>query len=149
MLKRTPCVGTCSTTYGDLVCRGCKRFAHEIVQWNRFEPDQRDAVWSRLLDLRAGAVETVLEIIDVPELRACAHRVGLAGADDLTPPLLVYDLLTRAQWRQSSLSPASFGARPRQAVPDAGPAALLTRIDREIYARSLAHYERNYRIPAE
>ncbi len=28
---RTPCVGMCSTTYGDLVCRGCRRFSHEIV----------------------------------------------------------------------------------------------------------------------
>ncbi|MEC9132488.1 MAG: DUF1289 domain-containing protein, partial [Pseudomonadota bacterium] len=23
--RPTPCVGICSTTYGDLVCRGCKR----------------------------------------------------------------------------------------------------------------------------
>ncbi|MEM9624509.1 MAG: DUF1289 domain-containing protein, partial [Pseudomonadota bacterium] len=37
LTKRTPCVGICSTTYGDLVCRGCKRFAHEIVQWNAYD----------------------------------------------------------------------------------------------------------------
>ncbi|MCF8976542.1 DUF1289 domain-containing protein, partial [Pseudomonas edaphica] len=27
---KTPCVGLCSTVYGDLVCRGCKRFHHEV-----------------------------------------------------------------------------------------------------------------------
>ncbi|MDC1160500.1 DUF1289 domain-containing protein, partial [Luminiphilus sp.] len=24
---RTPCIGVCSTGVGDVVCRGCKRFA--------------------------------------------------------------------------------------------------------------------------
>jgi hypothetical protein len=30
---KTPCVGLCSTVYGDLVCRGCKRFHHEVINW--------------------------------------------------------------------------------------------------------------------
>ena len=29
---RTPCVGICSTTYGDDVCRGCKRFSFEVIK---------------------------------------------------------------------------------------------------------------------
>ncbi|MCZ6708751.1 MAG: DUF1289 domain-containing protein, partial [Gammaproteobacteria bacterium] len=53
--RSTPCVGICSTTFGDLVCRGCKRFAHEVVQWNGFEPAQQAIVWARLDELREGA----------------------------------------------------------------------------------------------
>ena len=30
LIKRTPCIGVCSTTYGDDICRGCRRFRHEI-----------------------------------------------------------------------------------------------------------------------
>ncbi|MCA4075779.1 DUF1289 domain-containing protein, partial [Pseudomonas kurunegalensis] len=30
---KTPCVGLCSTVYGDTVCRGCKRFHHEVINW--------------------------------------------------------------------------------------------------------------------
>ena len=54
--KRTPCVGICSTTYGDLVCRGCKRFAHEIVQWNSYDGDQQEQIWQRLRKLRDEVV---------------------------------------------------------------------------------------------
>ncbi|MCZ6890305.1 MAG: DUF1289 domain-containing protein, partial [Gammaproteobacteria bacterium] len=43
-MRRTPCIGICSTTYGDLVCRGCKRYAHEIVDWNRYTEDQRSRI---------------------------------------------------------------------------------------------------------
>ena len=39
---RTPCVGICSTTYGDDVCRGCKRFIHEVINWNSFNPEEKE-----------------------------------------------------------------------------------------------------------
>ncbi|MEL0243196.1 MAG: DUF1289 domain-containing protein [Gammaproteobacteria bacterium] len=44
---RTPCVGICSTTYGDEVCRGCKRFYFEVINWNKYDEDEKDAIWTR------------------------------------------------------------------------------------------------------
>lgn len=44
----TPCAGRCSTVFGDLVCRGCRRFNHEVIQWNTYTTDQRLVVWQRL-----------------------------------------------------------------------------------------------------
>ena len=38
---KTPCVGLCSTVYGDLVCRGCKRFHHEVIQWNGYNEEEK------------------------------------------------------------------------------------------------------------
>lgn len=151
MLRRTPCVGTCSTTYGDLVCRGCKRFAHEIVQWNAFDPEQRRAVWQRLLALRAGAVATVLEVRNEVRLREYARERRLSGADELDAPNLAYELLQRLQWREQADPLAELGLGLAEDAHPAGrgPAELLAAIDREFYTRSLAHYERNYRIPAE
>ncbi len=46
----TPCAGRCSTTFGDHVCRGCRRFSHEIIQWNSYSQAQQYAVWQRLDD---------------------------------------------------------------------------------------------------
>lgn len=34
----TPCVGTCSCTQGDSVCRGCNRTDEEVRDWNRYCP---------------------------------------------------------------------------------------------------------------
>ncbi|WP_109441382.1 DUF1289 domain-containing protein [Acinetobacter haemolyticus] len=56
----TPCAGRCSTVFGDLVCRGCRRFNHEVIQWNTYTPEQRLAVWNRL--------DTQLDQILVPLL---------------------------------------------------------------------------------
>ena len=65
----TPCVGLCSTTYGDSVCRGCKRFAHEIVDWNRYDDQQKSAVLSRLTQLMLGVVSRYLLVIDAQRLQ--------------------------------------------------------------------------------
>jgi len=44
----TPCAGRCSTVFGDAVCRGCRRFNHEVIQWNTYSATQQNAVWVRL-----------------------------------------------------------------------------------------------------
>ena len=44
----TPCLGICSTTFGDEVCKGCKRFAHEIVGWTKYSQGEREIVNDRL-----------------------------------------------------------------------------------------------------
>ena len=48
MTALTPCLGRCSTVFGDSVCRGCRRFSHEVIAWNRYTPAQRDFIWLRL-----------------------------------------------------------------------------------------------------
>ncbi|KAF7276073.1 hypothetical protein GWI33_010948 [Rhynchophorus ferrugineus] len=44
----TPCAGRCSTVFGDSVCRGCRRFNHEVIHWNRYSDAEKTAVWQRL-----------------------------------------------------------------------------------------------------
>ena len=77
MHRTTPCVGICSTTYGDLICRGCKRFAHEIVQWNGYDDDQRDRVWRRLGELRDGSVAQFVTREQLDALVARAEELNL------------------------------------------------------------------------
>lgn len=48
---KTPCVGLCSTVYGDAVCRGCKRYDYEIIDWNAYNNEQQQVVWQRLENL--------------------------------------------------------------------------------------------------
>ena len=44
----TPCIGICSTVYGDDVCRGCKRTYTEVIGWNAWEPSRQQDVLDRL-----------------------------------------------------------------------------------------------------
>lgn len=143
-LRRTPCVGICSTTYGDLVCRGCKRFAHEIVMWNSFADAQRETVWERLNALREGAAAGYLAVDDHALLARTAGRLRIPGAASMSPANLAYEVLRRLARRVDS--PADLGIR---ALHEQNAVALLDAIEQEFYARSLAQYEHSYRTPAQ
>ena len=54
----------CSTGIGDSVCRGCKRFAHEVIDWNSYTPEQKDIVDRRLGDFSPAASVTKLRVTD-------------------------------------------------------------------------------------
>src|SRR5690606_33959985 len=66
----TPCIGVCSTTYGDTVCRGCKRFLHEVVDWNRYSDQEKTIVWQRLDQLLGLVVNNYLEVVDAGRLES-------------------------------------------------------------------------------
>ncbi len=148
--RASPCIGVCSTTYGDLVCRGCNRFAHEVVEWNAYDEDQRAVVWGRLAELRDGSVARHLSRERVGALCADAAAVKIRTREDMSDASLAYEVLRRIAIRRLPL-PWSQGDRigdPNTEEPS--PARmLLSSIDREFHNRSLAIYERNYRIPAE
>lgn len=46
--RLTPCAGRCSTVFGDYVCRGCRRFNHEVIDWNSYSTEQQISIWARL-----------------------------------------------------------------------------------------------------
>ena len=151
--KRTPCVGICSTTYGDLVCRGCKRFAHEIVQWNGYDAAQQDAVRERLTRLRDEILETLL-VCDEPSLLQAA--LSEAGLTNLTRKEGLYQLLRFMIRREQSLATAGLALAPGT-VAQHGPTNqtafeldtlhAMQLLDAESYWRAKAHYERNFKVP--
>jgi len=141
--RATPCVGICSTTYGDLVCRGCKRFAHEIVAWNSYGTDQHDRVWRRLSELRDAATAMYVEIVDGNRLEAASAPLRLAASTSRLSA--VYELLRRRSRAIDGLG--SIGVCPRD-PHIAHPAAVRDAIDSEFLRRSVAVYEHSFHVPA-
>ena len=60
----TPCIGVCSTIYGDDICRGCHRTFDEIIKWNEFSINKRKIVHDRLQSLQAKYLSNFFEIYD-------------------------------------------------------------------------------------
>lgn len=141
----SPCIGVCSTTYGDLVCRGCNRFAHEVVQWNGYDDGQRDAIWGRLEELRDGSLAGVLSNERVGMLCAAAESVKIRDRAGLSDASLAYEVLRRLAMRRM---PLPWGENEATKAPSSA-REVLSAINREFHDRSLAIYERSYRIPAE
>ncbi len=140
--RASPCIGVCSTTYGDLVCRGCNRFAHEVVEWNGYNEYQQDIIWRRLDDLRDGALAHLLPDDRVTELCAAAATMKLGELTIPSDRSRAYEVLRRLALRRLPLPWHRPGERPSAQE-------LLSRIDREFYARSRAVYERSFKLPAE
>ncbi|MEN6586782.1 MAG: DUF1289 domain-containing protein [Sulfuricella sp.] len=44
----SPCIGYCSTSLGDVVCKGCGRTAEEIDRWLLLDDEQIRLIWDRV-----------------------------------------------------------------------------------------------------
>jgi predicted Fe-S protein YdhL (DUF1289 family) len=44
----SPCIGYCSTSLGDTVCKGCGRTAEEVDQWLLLDEEQKQIIWDRV-----------------------------------------------------------------------------------------------------
>ena len=150
--KRTPCVGICSTTYGDLVCRGCKRFAHEIVQWNGYEADQKEMIWQCLNSLRD---EVALQWLRVEDPTLYLEFLAHANLDTSTSEgEVLYECLRQLVVASKPLAAAGLtcvgaaeASEAQADLLDGEALKVMRQVDAEIYARSVAYYEHCFRIP--
>ncbi|MES2534312.1 MAG: DUF1289 domain-containing protein [Pseudomonadota bacterium] len=44
----SPCIGYCSTTFGDDFCKGCGRHFMEVINWNAMDSAQKAVIWERV-----------------------------------------------------------------------------------------------------
>ena len=153
--KRTPCVGICSTTYGDLVCRGCKRFAHEIVQWNGYDDVQQDAVRERLQRVRDEVLTLLLVCHDEARLQGAIADAGLQDLDLMEAQYQLLRFMVRREQPLASVGLALAAEAPALATPLPAQADkvldtlyLMQLLDSETFQRAKAHYERNFKVPA-
>jgi len=137
---KTPCVGLCSTVYGDLVCRGCKRFHHEVVNWNAYNEDERRAVWARLEVLLDQVMQAKLEVFDTSRLRQQLEQRQIRFVPEQSAYCWAYQLIARGARVISQLDAYGVVLMPEfrgWTLPD-----LRDAIDREFFILSEAHYER-------
>ncbi|MGA2654438.1 MAG: DUF1289 domain-containing protein [Gammaproteobacteria bacterium] len=79
MLIDTPCIGICSSVYGDAICRGCKRTAKEVIDWNRFTTAEKLAIYQRLQAQIADVFLKYIDIVDANKLqeKITQHNIRL------------------------------------------------------------------------
>lgn len=137
---KTPCVGLCSTVYGDLVCRGCKRFHHEVVNWNRYGDAEKRAVLSRLEILLAQVMMAKLEVFDASLLRSQLEQRQIRFVPEQSPYCWAYQLIARGSRMINQIEAYGLALLPEfrgWPLPD-----LRDAIDKEFFILSEAHYER-------
>lgn len=138
---RTPCIGICSTTsFGDRICRGCKRSNVEVINWNRYTEAEKQAVQARINALTSQIMADKFRIVSLDLLEQVLQDFRIFYDPDLSPYFWLHQLLQKHLYRIGSLSDIGVDLQPAfrgQDVRD-----LLTLINEQLQVLSEAHYER-------
>lgn len=141
---KTPCVGVCSTGIGDSVCRGCKRFAHEVIDWNAYSHEQRLVIAQRLETFLGQIVSNMIKINDKTLLLEQIKYQQIRFNNATNPYCWVFDLLRGGASQIQDVS--AYGIEVLPAWRDHSLVAIRDEIERNFYALSCAHYDR-YILP--
>lgn len=137
---KTPCIGVCSTGIGDRVCRGCKRFAHEVIHWNSYDNAQKLLIEQRLEDFLSRCVRNKLQVTDSDILRRELDSRRISYPQQRDCYCWAYCLLQAAA--SQIPDPAAFGLMIEAQYRDLPLATVWQAIDDEFFILSDAWYER-------
>lgn len=137
---KTPCVGICSTGIGDSVCRGCKRFAHEVIDWNLYSNEQKWLIAQRLEAFLSQVVSNYLLVVDSKRLLLQIRHQQIRFREEQSPQCWVFDLLRAGASQIVDLE--VYGLRLQPGCKGMSLREIRDAIDQDFYALSCAHYER-------
>lgn len=142
---KTPCIGVCSTSIGDSVCRGCKRFTHEIIGWNSFSDEQKRVIDRRLEQFLTQIVQTRLEIIDEALLLRMIQRQQIRVSGHRNSWCQLFELIRAGASQIHQAGHYGFRVLPNHRHTSL--VQLGHDIDQEFWTLSYAHFERYFRRP--
>ena len=136
----TPCLGICSTTFGDEVCKGCKRFAHEIVGWTKYSQGEREIVNDRLEKFKIQILQHRFAVTDKNLFESMLEEKAINFNHSLDPLTWIFDLFRAAGSQTFDIS--NFGIK---SLVQFNPKTIRDEINKELLELSEAHHERYFK----
>ena len=131
----TPCAGRCSTVFGDAVCRGCRRFNHEVIRWNTYTEEQRQAIWIRLDAQLDQILVPMLPHANLVVVNGFIHSKRVRVFDNATKGRRLYHALKICEKNKNLADDSGLGIQSNQVKP------LWTEFERRVLALANASYE--------
>lgn len=141
---KTPCVGICSTGIGDSVCRGCKRFAHEVIDWNTYTDAERELVINRLDEFLQQIVGNMIEIVDEDLLLQQIQFQQIKVDSQLSSSRWVYELLRSGASQIDCTENFGFRLKPNWQRFDLDD--IKSFLEQDFYRLATAHHERYFQV---
>ena len=135
----TPCLGICSTTYGDDVCKGCKRFVHEIISWTKYSQDERALVNDRLEKFKILILQERFKVHDVDLFAIKLKENAINYNNSMDPLTWIFDLLRAAGSQNLDLE--QFGI---SSLKNYDPMKIRDEVNKELLDLSEAHHQRYF-----
>ena len=144
---KTPCIGICSTTSrGDSVCRGCKRYSFEVINWNSYAVEAKVSVLKRIEKLVTQILQNKIRIFSIPNLKLGLEQAQVPFDEDLSPYCWLHNLLKKHHQHIEDLK--LFGAYALPGYENLTPAELSECVEEELLVLCQAHLERYSVEPA-
>lgn len=131
----TPCAGRCSTVFGDAVCRGCRRFNHEVIQWNTYSAEQKQSIWKRLDAQLDQILLPMLPHADLMHVEGFIKGKRIRVYDDSTRGRKLYHALKICEKNKHLALESGLGIQAAQVKP------IWTEFERRVLALATASYE--------
>ncbi|MAA92597.1 MAG: hypothetical protein CMQ57_03625 [Gammaproteobacteria bacterium] len=140
LIKRTPCIGVCSTTYGDDICRGCRRFRHEITSWIEYTDSEKSIINRRLEKFKIIVLEEKFTVINPDAFKEALLQAKIRFNQDLQPICWIFDLFRSLNAENLNLE--DFSLKVKKDFISTPVPQLKEDVNKEFYELSLAHYQR-------
>ena len=126
----TPCIGICSTIYGDTVCRGCKRHYREVIDWNIYTAEQKHVIMQRLSHNINAQMQEFFELVDELALTQQLNKFGVRYHTEEPALCWFYHLLREGHSKIHDLS--KYGVKRSNHLPDLSLTDVYHRIDEQL-----------------
>ena len=136
----TPCLGICSTTFGDEVCKGCKRFSHEIVNWTKYSLEEREIINDGLEKFKIKILQDRFKVFDSALLANRLDEKAINFNHSLDPITWIFDLFRAAGSQEFDLK--NYGI---ESLNHFNPKTIKDEINDELLKLSEAHHERYFK----
>lgn len=131
----TPCAGRCSTVFGDSVCRGCRRFNHEVINWNAYSSDQHSVVWHRLDAQLDQILVPMLPFANLQHVEGFVLSKRVRLREDASKGRKLYHALKICEKNKSFTDESGLGIKAIEVKP------LWMEFERRVLALANASYD--------
>ena len=131
----TPCAGRCSTVFGDAVCRGCRRFNHEVIQWNTYSADEKQSIWKRLDAQLDQILVPMLPLANLQHIEGFIHSKRVRIFETASKGRKLYHALKICEKNKHLALESGLGIDVHQVKP------LWTEFERRVLALANASYD--------
>lgn len=139
MKLNTPCIGVCSTVYGDDICRGCKRIYTEIIAWNTYNEDEKQRIFDRLAIQIVTVMQDKVEVTDVNCLMQQLNEQNIRYREEQDPLCWAYHLLRVSI--DKSIPLLQHGIRIKSEYQQYTQRQLFTLLDMELLQLAQTDYQ--------
>ena len=97
--EKTPCIGFCSTTYGDDVCRGCYRNFDDVIQWTSLNQETKNSFYQQMSIDADSFLNDKVSIIDQNLFKSLCDQLNLVHLESWSDSYRILRLLQKARLR--------------------------------------------------